>query len=80
MDADYFLEQARMTALIVEAVHRARYALVVHHSLTVRSEGEEWRMDFSDQIDRLTEALELLGIDTSAGLEAPMRRGKEADR
>lgn len=58
----------------------ARDALVTRHSLTVRSEGEEWQLNFGDRIDRLAEALELLGIDTSAGLNAPMQREDDDGR
>lgn len=51
-----------------------------HHSLTVRAEDEEWQMDFTRGIDLLTDALELLGIDTSRGLPAPIQPGDEDDR
>lgn len=59
-----FVARAQRAAGIIDAVRRGRYALLIHHSLTVRSEGEEWQMDFSSEISGLTEALELLGVDT----------------
>lgn len=66
-----FIEQAERDAKIVDAIHYARYALVRYHSLPVTMEGEQFDMDFSLEIAKLTEAMELLGIDTSNGLIAP---------
>jgi hypothetical protein len=66
-----FIEQAERDAKIVDAIHYARYALVRYHSLPVTMEGEQFCMDFSLEIAKLTEAMELLGIDTSNGLIAP---------
>jgi hypothetical protein len=66
-----FIEQAERDAKIVDAIHYARYALVRYHSLPVTMEGEQFDMDFSLEIAKLTEAMELLGIDTSNGLVAP---------
>jgi hypothetical protein len=66
-----FVEQAERDAKINDAIHYARYALARYHSLPVTMEGEQFHMDFSQEIEKLTEALELLGIDTSKGLIAP---------
>ncbi|WP_133660516.1 hypothetical protein [Paraburkholderia sp. BL10I2N1] len=68
-----FIEQAERDAKVVDAVHHAQYALVIHNGLMVRSEGEEWQMEFEREIDRLTEAMTLLGIDMSKPLIAPVR-------
>ena len=52
-------------------LHYARYALVIHHAMTVTCEGEEWQLDFAHEIAKLTDAMEMLGIDTAV-LHAPM--------
>jgi ABC-type uncharacterized transport system permease subunit len=74
-----FVQRAERDARIVQALHLARYLLVTHHALTVRAEGEQWQLDFTRGIHTLTDALELMGIDTSNGLPAPMRPGDEDD-
>lgn len=79
MKSSNFVRQAERDAKVVEALHLARYLLVIHHSLTVRAEGEEWQLDFTRGIESLTAALELLGIDTSNGLPAPMPPGDDHD-
>ena len=73
-----YIAQAERDAKVIEALHVARYALVTHDSLTVRCEGGEWEMDFSGQIAQLTEAMELMGVDMSQPLLAPMRPSDEA--
>ena len=39
--------------------------------MTVTCEGEEWQLDFAHEIAKLTDAMEMLGIDTAV-LHAPM--------
>jgi hypothetical protein len=71
MNRKTFVERLERDAKIVNAIHHARYALVRYHSLPVTIEGEQFPMDFSLEIEKLTEAMELLGIDTSQGLMPP---------
>ncbi|MFM0630796.1 hypothetical protein [Paraburkholderia xenovorans] len=71
MTRNTFVEKIERDAKVINAMHYARYALVRHHSLPVTVEGQQFRMDFSLEIEKLTEAMELLGIDTSRGLLAP---------
>jgi hypothetical protein len=70
VNADQFISQAAKDAKIIDALHYARYALVVHHTMTVMCEGEEWQLDFNREIAKLTDAMEALGIDTTV-LHAP---------
>lgn len=79
MKASRFVQQTERDAILVDALHRARYLLVTHDGLTVRAEGETWQQDFSAGIATLTNALELMGIDTSQGLLAPMPPGDQDD-
>ncbi|KAA1004348.1 hypothetical protein FVF58_32590 [Paraburkholderia panacisoli] len=71
MKSKTFIEQTERNAKVLDAIHYARYALVRFHSLPVTMEGEQFDMDFSLEIRKLTEAMEVMGIDTSDGLSAP---------
>jgi hypothetical protein len=71
MNRNAFVEQTERDAKIVNAIHCAHYALVRHHSLPVTINGKQYRMDFAFEIEKLTEIMELLGIDASQRL---MRR------
>lgn len=62
MNRKTFVEQIERDAKIINAIHYARHALVRHHSLPVTVEGQQLRMDFSLEIEKLTEAMELLGM------------------
>ncbi|MBC8641606.1 hypothetical protein IAG25_32805 [Caballeronia sp. EK] len=74
MDANQFIKQAGKDAKIIDALHYARYALVVHDGMTVTCEGEEWQLNFRQEIGKLTAAMEALGIDTAL-LHAPVPPG-----
>ncbi|MDR6485355.1 hypothetical protein [Paraburkholderia terricola] len=73
MKPDSFVQQAERDAKIVQALHVARYTLVIHDGNMIRCEGEEWQLDFRREIALLGEAMELLGIDTSQPLIAPVQ-------
>jgi hypothetical protein len=79
MNRKTFVERLERDAKIVNAIHYARYALIRHHSLPVTVEGQQFRMDFALEIEKLTEAMELLGIDTSQGLMPPPFSKPDAD-
>jgi hypothetical protein len=79
MTRDSFVEQIERNAKVINAMHYARYALVRHHMLPVTVEGQQFRMDFSLEIEKLTEAMELLGVDISRGLLAPPFSKPDAD-
>jgi hypothetical protein len=61
-----FLNQEEREARIVDALLRARYALTVHHVMTVLS-GDEclrpWALDVSLPLKRIDAALQMAGID-----------------
>lgn len=58
---------------LVRALLIARYALVIHNGMTVISEGESWRLDFSSQLAEIDAALKEAEIDTSKPMLAPVR-------
>jgi hypothetical protein len=41
-----FAWRRKRNAKIVQALHVARYMLVIHDGKAIRHEGEEWQLDF----------------------------------
>ncbi|MEI6002731.1 hypothetical protein H3V53_38230 [Paraburkholderia bengalensis] len=79
MKTQTFIDQAKREAKLVEALLLVRYTLVIHDSNIIRCEGEEWRLDFSPELDVIDAALQMAGIDTTQPLIAPVRRSDEDD-
>lgn len=58
-------------AVLIQAMHQARYALVITNGGMLSVEGgEPFRVSFDSQIEALTGAMRLLGVDTDK-LPAP---------
>ncbi|WP_175958436.1 hypothetical protein [Burkholderia sp. BCC0405] len=60
-------------ANIIEALHVARYALVIHNGLPFTCEGETHRMDFEIELTKIDAVMTMLGIDLSEPLPAPIK-------
>lgn len=71
MSASKFIEATERDAKIIEALHLARYALVIHHSLPFECEGERMKMDFSEELAKIDEVMTMLGVDFTEPLPAP---------
>jgi hypothetical protein len=65
MKANEWVREAERESKLVDALYRARYAIAVHHGMTVRSEGEEWALDFAHELKVIDTALRMAGIDTT---------------
>jgi hypothetical protein len=73
-------EQPNDEARVVHALHVARYVLSVHSGMGGEFDGEEHILDFRLQIDLLTDAMEMMGIDMSKPLHTnAARRPREDD-
>jgi phenylalanyl-tRNA synthetase beta subunit len=72
MNSDQFLTDAAKTAKIIDALHKARYAMVVVDGNTARCEGSDFRLDFKSEIDLIDEVMTMLGIDMTEPLPAPV--------
>ncbi|KAA1013063.1 hypothetical protein FVF58_09750 [Paraburkholderia panacisoli] len=58
---------------LVQALLLARYTLVIHNGMTVTSEGESWRLDFTTELAKIDAALQSAGIDTTTEMLAPVK-------
>jgi hypothetical protein len=58
---------------VVQALLVARYTLVIHDGMKVTSEGESWKLDFTEQLARIDAALQSAGVDTTQPMVAPVR-------
>jgi hypothetical protein len=58
---------------LVKALLLARYTLVIHNGMTVTSEGESWRLDFTGELAEIDAALQSVGIDTTKPMLAPVK-------
>jgi hypothetical protein len=57
----------------VQALLVARYTLVIHNGMTVTSEGESWKLDFTAELAKIDAALQGAGIDTTKPMLAPVK-------
>jgi hypothetical protein len=65
MKANDWVREAERESKLVDALYRAREAIAVHHGMTVRSEGEEWALDFAHELKVIDNALKMAGLDTT---------------
>lgn len=73
MDIEALNSIAARDVRIMDAVYRTRAALVHRNGMRVQCEGRQQALDFHEEIDLLTEVLELIGIDPSRA-PTPTRR------
>jgi hypothetical protein len=71
MAADAWVREAERESKLVDALYRARYAIAVHNGMTVRSDGEEWALDFAQELKLIDTALTMAGIDTKQLKQQP---------
>ena len=70
-----FLKQTEREAQFVDALLLARYALTIHHGMTVIGDDEyasTWPLDFSRELGRIDALLHAAGIDTTQPLHPPI--------
>ncbi|AMV41339.1 hypothetical protein [Paraburkholderia caribensis] len=64
MRADDWVREAERESKLVDALYKARYLISMHHGMTVRCDGEEWALDFGQELQIIDTALKAAGIDT----------------
>jgi hypothetical protein len=65
MKANEWVREAERESKLVDALYQARYAIAVHHGMTVRSEREERALDFAHELKVIDAALGMAGTDTT---------------
>ncbi|CAM2192097.1 protein of unknown function [Paraburkholderia kururiensis] len=50
----------------IDALYKARYLISLHNGMTVRCDGEEWALDFGQELNMIDAALKTVGVDKRA--------------
>ncbi|EUC20636.1 hypothetical protein SAMN05446934_1893 [Paraburkholderia hospita] len=53
----------RRASKLVDALYKARFLISLHNSMTVRCDGEEWALDFGQELKMIDATLKMAGID-----------------
>ncbi|MFM0387645.1 hypothetical protein [Paraburkholderia dipogonis] len=64
MSADEWVREAQRESKLVDALFKARYLISMHNGMTVRCDGEEWALDFDQELKVIDASLKMAGIDT----------------
>ncbi|WP_250517742.1 hypothetical protein [Caballeronia sp. INDeC2] len=75
-----FLKQAEREAQFVDALLLARYALTIHHGMTVIGDDEyasPWPLNFRHELERIDAVLQAAGIDTTQPLRPPIELSQD---
>jgi hypothetical protein len=81
MKTTTFLKHAEREAQFIDAL-LARYALTVHHGMTVLGDDEyssPWPLNFSKELGRIDAVLQMAGIDTTQALHPPVGLSPDDD-
>lgn len=62
--ADEWIREAERESNLVDALYEARHLISMHYGMTVRCDGEEWALDFGQELTVIDAALKKAGIDT----------------
>ncbi|MFM0143514.1 hypothetical protein [Paraburkholderia sp. RL18-085-BIA-A] len=64
MRADEWVREAERESKLVDALYKARNLISMHNGMTVRCDGEEWPLDFAQELMTIDAALKTAGVDT----------------
>jgi hypothetical protein len=64
MRADEWVREDERESKLVDALYKARYLISMHNGMTVRCDGEEWALDFGQELKMIDATLKMAGIDT----------------
>ncbi|USU18866.1 hypothetical protein [Paraburkholderia fungorum] len=62
MRADEWVREAERESKLVDALYKARHLISMHNGMTVRCDGEEWALDFGQELMTIDAALKAAGI------------------
>lgn len=63
MRADEWVREAERESKLVDALYEARNLISMHNGMTVRCDGEEWPLDFGQELQAIDTALRTAGLD-----------------
>ncbi|WP_233849664.1 hypothetical protein [Paraburkholderia sp. HD33-4] len=73
MRADEWVREAERETKLVDALYKARLLISMHNGMTVRCDGEEWPLDFGQELKMIDATLKMVGVDTRRVDSAPGR-------
>ena len=62
MRADEWVREAERESKLVDALYKARNLIRMHNGMTVRCDGEEWPLDFGQELQAIDSALKAAGV------------------
>lgn len=62
MRADDWVREAERESKLVDALYKARHLISMHNGMTVRCDGEEWSLDFGQELQVIDAALKAAGV------------------
>jgi hypothetical protein len=65
MRADEWVREAERESKLVDALFKARHLISMHDGMTVRCDGEEWPLDFGQELKMIDATLKMAGVDTA---------------
>jgi len=65
MRADNWVREAQRESSLVNALYKARNLISMHNGITVQCDGEEWALDFGQELEAIDAALKTAGIDVA---------------
>jgi len=65
MRADVWVREAQRESSLVDALCKARNLISMHNGITVRCDGDEWALDFGQELEAIDAALKTAGIDVA---------------
>ena len=74
MNSAQFIEFAQRDAVVIDALHRALYAMALTTGCAITGGEISGTLHFEKEIASLRSALHVLGIDTTQPLPKPSRR------
>jgi hypothetical protein len=64
MRADEWVREAERESKLVDALYKARHLISMHNGMTVRCDGEEWALDFVQELRMIDATLKMAGVET----------------
>lgn len=57
--------EAERESKLVDALYKARHLISMHNGMTVRCDGEEWALDFIQELRMIDATLKMAGVDAT---------------
>jgi len=72
MHADEYLASAERDGKLIDAIYRGLYGMSLTNGCSVTVEGRSYALNYNHEMNRLRDALKLLGVDPNEPLPEPI--------